>query len=448
MDDDRPRNRLFGLPLGPLQGLVDRMRAAVPGHDPGGAPDLLTAEAARVPEKFYRLDQRDDYLELVRAGYLLEKLGIEVPYFRCHDGLARDTTSIDGTECLNFATYNYLDLNGHPEVSGAAKAAIDRYGTSASASRITSGDKRIHRELEAAVSGFLGVEACHVFVSGHATNVTSIGTLLGAKDLIVHDALIHNSVTQGALLSGAHRMAFPHNDAEALDRILREVRGRYERVLVVVEGLYSMDGDLPPLPRLLELRARHRFMLMVDEAHSLGVVGERGGGVREHFGVDPGSVDVWMGTFSKALAGCGGYIAGSKALVELMRYRAPGSVYSVGMSPALAASSLAALGVLRREPERVAALRRNTRRFLELARGAGLDTGRAEGHAIVPVILGASAKAVGVANRLFARKINAVPIVAPAVEERSARLRFFLSAAHREEQLEKAVRAVAEEVGS
>ncbi|MBI4859588.1 MAG: aminotransferase class I/II-fold pyridoxal phosphate-dependent enzyme [Candidatus Riflebacteria bacterium] len=388
----------------------------------------------------------EGHQELVRSHAIAARLGVGNPYFRQHQGVARDTTVIDGQVHLNFATYNYLDLCGHPEVSRAAKDAIDRYGTSASASRLVSGERPIHRQLEEAIASLLGCEACVVMVGGHATNVTTIGHLLGPRDLIVHDSLIHNSVAQGAVLSGARRIPFPHNDVDALERLLEPVRHDHERTLIVTEGHFSMDGDVPPLPRLIDVKNRYRALLMVDEAHSLGVVGPRGRGVAEHFGVDPGDVDIWMGTLSKTLAGCGGYIAGSSALVEMLKFTAPGFVYSVGMAPPLAAASLAALEMLRREPERVTVLHERAGLFLALCRDAGLDTGLSQGFSIVPVIIGSSHRAVVLSNRLFERRINVQPIIAPAVEERSARLRFFISSAHSQEQIRTAVQTLVEEL--
>ena len=446
MDRDEP-NKLFGVSKGMLRELVDRMKARKPASPDRSEPSPLTTAAASVPECHYRFDRMAGYEELHRSRTIAARFGIANPYFKCHEGVARDTSVIEGQVHLNFATYNYLDLCGHPEVSGAAKDAIDRYGTSASASRVVSGERPVHRELEQALAGALGCEDCIVFVSGHATNVTTIGHLVGRKDLIVHDSLAHNSVVQGALLSGAQRLSYPHNDVEALDRTLGEVRHRYERVLVVTEGHFSMDGDVPPLPRLIEIKRRHRALLMVDEAHSMGVLGARGCGIAEHFGVDPADVDVWMGTLSKSLAGCGGYVAGTVALVEYLKFTAPGFVYSVGMSPPVAAASLAALRVMLREPERVQTLKARTALFLTLSREAGLDTGLSMGHSIVPVITGSSLKAALLSNRLFDRLINVQPIVAPAVEERAARLRFFLSSAHSEEQIRTTVNAVAWEVG-
>jgi len=280
------------------------------------------------------------------------------------------------------------------------------------------------------------------FVSGHATNVTTIGYLFGPRDLVLHDELIHNSALQGIQLSGARRLPFPHNDWQALDALLAEHRRQFERVLIIVEGIYSMDGDYPDLPRFVDLKRRHKAFLMVDEAHSFGVMGATGLGIREHFGLDAGDVDIWMGTLSKALAGCGGYIAGETALVEHLKFLAPGFLYSVGMSPPVAAASLAALEVMLREPQRASALHDRGSLFLELARAAGIDTGKSAGISVIPAILGSSLRTARVSAALFAEGINVQPILYPAVPEKLARLRFFMSSEHSEADIRRAVGAL------
>jgi 7-keto-8-aminopelargonate synthetase-like enzyme len=276
-------------------------------------------------------------------------------------------------------------------------------------------------------------------VGGHATNETTIGHLVGAGDLIVHDSLAHNSIVQGALLSGARRRPFPHNDFDALDRMLTEIRSQYRRVLIVIEGVYSMDGDYCDLPRFIEVKKRHRAMIMVDEAHSFGTMGETGRGMAEHFGIDARDVDIWMGTLSKSAASCGGYIAGTHALIELLRYTAPGFVFSVGMPPAQVAAALAAIETLEAEPERVQRLRQRSELFLSLCREAELDTGDSHGTPVIPVITGNSMVALRLSNRLKADGINVQPILYPAVDESAARLRFFITCEHSEEQIRFAV---------
>jgi 8-amino-7-oxononanoate synthase len=389
------------------------------------------------------------FTELAEFRELRERLAVlaENPFFRVHDRVAGGTTSIGGRELANFASYNYLALSGDRAVSDAAKRAIDEFGTSVSASRLVSGERRLHDELERELAAFLGTEKAVALISGNLANVTTIGHLFGPRDLIVHDALAHDSIVQGALLSGAARRTFPHNDHGALERLLAAVRDRYERVLIAVEGVYSMDGDIADVPRYVALKDRYRAFLMVDEAHSFGVVGRTGRGVAEHFGLDPATVEVWMGTLSKALASAGGYIAGSAALVDYLKYSAPGFVFSVGLPPPSAGAALAAIRRLQDEPERVLRLQERSRLFLTLARSRGLDTGTSAGSPVIPVILGRSDAAIEASNRLLRRGINVQPIVHPAVEEGAARLRFFICSDHTEDQIETAVDAVAEVIG-
>jgi 8-amino-7-oxononanoate synthase len=399
-----------------------------------------------IPEAFWRFSHHPGYqqLRIIREG--AATLGIPNPYFRAHDALAGANTTIEGRQFVNFSSYNYLGFCGDSRINAAAGEAIARYGTSVSASRLVSGERPIHAELEASLAKTYGVEDCIVFVSGHATNVSTIGYLFGPKDLVLHDALIHNSAVQGIELSGAQRRVFPHNDWQAVEDILSRERMQYERVLIVLEGIYSMDGDYPDLPRFIDIKRRHRAFLMVDEAHSFGVMGARGLGIRDHFGVEGSEVDIWMGTLSKALAGCGGFIAGERALVETLRFFAPGFVYSVGMSPPLAAASLRSLELLHLETDRVKRLQERGQEFLAQARAAKIDVGTSTGLAIVPAITGSSIKAARLSNALFQRGINVQPILYPAVQEKSARLRFFVSCDHSSEQIRDTVKAIVEEL--
>lgn len=399
------------------------------------------AQAARTARS--RFEAMPQYQQVRIGREMGDKLGVASPFFRLHEGVPGATTQIGGQSYLNYASFNYLGLAGHPLVWARAKEAIDRYGTSASASRVTGGGCPIHLELERALADFHETDDCITIVSGHATNVTVIGYLFGPGDLVVHDDLAHNSIVQGALLSGAKRLSFPHNDWNALDGLLRRVRSEYRHVLVAIEGLYSMDGDFPDLARFVEVKTRHQAFLMIDEAHSLGVLGRTGRGIREHAGVPSESVDIWMGTLSKALGGCGGYIAGCQPLIDMLRASAPGFMYSVSMSPPLVAASLAALQCLQAEPELVTTLQARGKLFLDTARAAGLNTGTSAGYAVTPIIAGSSLKAVQWANALFEEGINVQPIFYPAVEEKAARLRFFICAMHQPEQIERTIEAVA-----
>jgi len=365
-----------------------------------------------------------------------------------HDGYAGPISMVDGREVMNFASYNYLGLNRHPEVAEAAKRAIDHYGVSVSASRVVGGERPIHRDLEHALAKLLGVEAAAVFVSGHATNVTTLGTLLGTGDLVLLDALAHNSLFEGARLSGATRMTFPHNDWPWIEETLAKVRGRFANVLICVEGLYSMDGDVPDLARLIALKNQYNAWLMIDEAHSLGVLGDTGRGLAESQGIEPRTVEIWMGTLSKTLSASGGYIAGSGALIDYLKARAPGFVFSVGLAAPLAAAAEASVRLMLREPGRVQRLRANGLLLRDALRKAGLNTGLSLGYAITPVILGDSVRAAIASHLLFESGVNALPIIYPAVSEKQARLRFFVTSEHEPQQIEHAVELTAAAVSA
>ena len=386
------------------------------------------------------------YDELRVQRTVAERLQLENPFFRVHDGRISSRTEIAGRTLINFSGYDYLGLNSHPEVMAAAKAAIDQYGISSSASRLVAGERPVHRALERAIADHYRVDEAIVFVSGYATNVSTIGQLVGAKDLVISDAAIHNSAVVGSVLSGAARRSFQHGDLDNLDQILTATRGKFERVLIVVEGLYSMDGDFPDLRQLVEIKKRHHAWLMVDEAHALGVLGKNGFGLFEHFGVDPREVDIWMGTLSKTLAGCGGYIAGSEALIDYLRCMAGAFVYSVGMPPPIAASVHRALELLHREPERVTKLQENGAYFLDCAKANGLDTGFGRGTAVTPILVGDSVAAVLLSQKLYHRGINVQPVIYPAVPPKSARLRFFITAHHSKQDIDRTIDALVDEI--
>ena len=401
-----------------------------------------------IPAECTDFAQFPEYRRLKATMSALLATGAANPYFSVHDGVTRDTAHIEGRELISFTTFNYLGMSGEPEIAQASKDAIDRYGTSVSASRLVSGEKPIHRELERSLAELHGVDAAVCFVSGHATNESTIGHLFGPGDLIAHDSLAHNSIIQGAILSGARRRPFPHNDCQALDDLLSEVRREYRRVLIAIEGVYSMDGDFSNLPRFIEIKKKHQALMLIDEAHSLGTMGKQGRGMAEHFGINPRDVDLWMGTISKSLGSTGGYIAGSKEVVEYLKYTAPSFVFATGMAPAVAAAALASLQLMLREPQRVERLRANSRLFLELAKKAGLNTGYSGGTPVVPVILGNSAHALMASQMLFKQGINVLPILHPAVEEERARLRFFITAVHTDDQIRRTVTTTAEVLAS
>ncbi|MGK7893606.1 MAG: aminotransferase class I/II-fold pyridoxal phosphate-dependent enzyme [Xenococcus sp. (in: cyanobacteria)] len=403
-------------------------------------------ENNNIPEEYYSFEQTPEYQKLQLQLQQVKSLGNGNPFFIPQDKVASDTTIVGQRQLINFATYNYIGMCGDPLVDKSAQDAIARYGTSACASRLISGEKPIHRELERKLADFLGTEDSIVMVGGHATNVTTIGHLFGKNDLVLYDALSHNSILQGCFLSGASLVSFPHNDFTALESILRDRRHRYQKVLIVIEGVYSTDGDIADLPSFIKLKKKYKTFLMVDEAHSLGTIGATGRGIAEYFGANPTDVDIWMGTLSKSMASCGGYIAGSAAIVEYLKYTAPGFVFSVGMSPPNAGATLAAIEVLEAEPERVTRLQERAKLFVDLAKEEGLNTGMSKDSPVIPIIVGDSLKSIQLSQNLFKIGINVPFMIHPSVPHNEARLRFFVTCNHTEEQIRFTVKTLAREL--
>jgi 8-amino-7-oxononanoate synthase len=413
----------FPVEIGPDGG-------ATPGNGSGAARGF------RIP---------GSYTALRRTFEVADEAGFADLYYRTFEGVNQNRAVLDGTHVLNFCSYDYLGMSGDPEIAQAAMGAIATYGASVSASRLVSGERPIHRQLETALAEWAGTEDAITFVSGFSTNADVIGHLMGPDDYIVYDSLIHASVRQGVKLSGATARPFPHGDLDALERVLQRGRANARQTLIVVEGIYSMDGDIADLPRLVEIKKKYDALLMVDEAHSMGVLGATGRGIAEYHNVAAQDVDLWMGTLSKAFASCGGYIAGSRELVTYLRHTAPSFVYSVGLAPALAAVALRALRLLQQQPERVERLRQRTRLFHEVAKQHGLDVGPSSPDAaVVPIMTGPNPLTAGWLSRyLLAHNVLALPIGFPAVARNRARLRFFISNRHSDDEIREAVEAVA-----
>lgn len=432
--------------------LIETTLARANGQVPASEPTVERVVPAGVAT--FETDSVGDvsrFPECVRFRQRLQDsaaAGLKNPFFRVSEGMRGATTTIAGQEAVNFTSFDYLGMARHPLVAVAAKDAIDQFGTSASASRLVGGNSTLLENLDDELAQFLGTETAAVFPSGYGTNASLFGHLFGQDDLILYDELAHNSIVQGSLLSPARRRAFPHNDSEYVDQLLQDVREKYRRVVVAIEGVYSMDGDYPDLLRFVEVKNRHRALLYVDEAHSLGVLGATGRGICEHFGVTPEVGDLWMGTISKALGSCGGYMAGRRVLVEYLKYTTPSFVFSTATPPASAAAALAAIRLIRQEPERVTCLRDRARLFLKLAQDCGLHTGNSGDTPIVPVILGDSQLCILVSHELLRQGINAQPILYPAVPESAARVRFFITAEHSEEQICRTVQVLAESIAA
>jgi 8-amino-7-oxononanoate synthase len=348
----------------------------------------------------------------------------------------------EGRTLTSFANYDYLGLSDHPAIRDAAHSAVDRIGIGALGSRIVGGERLIHAEFEDALARFVGADACITLVSGYLANVSTISHVMGNRDLILHDELIHNSIACGIAGAKATSVQFRHNDMEQLEKLLKERRSNHRHSLIVVESLYSMDGDITNLPELLDLKDRFGSWRLVDEAHSIGVLGRNGRGVSEHFGVDPRRIDLITGTLSKTFVSCGGFVCAQKSVIEWMRYTLPGFVYSVGLPPVIAAVADAALGVVAAEPERIAILQTNAQRFLGRAREANLTTGSAAGQGIIPVLFPDLKSTMEGSEFLLENDIFAPPIVQSGVPKELPRIRFFISSRHSTEDIDRAVRTL------
>lgn len=368
------------------------------------------------------------------------------PYFVPHDSVIRDTSMVNGKEVINLGSYNYVGMSGHPKTVEAACEAARKYGTSASGSRTLAGEKTLYQELEHAIAGWKHTDDAIVLTGGYATNLTFIGNFCSKGDLILYDALSHNSIVQGCQLSTAESKAFPHNDIHALESILKNIEGKYRKVLLVVEGVYSMDGDIAPIPEFVRLKKQYQTFLMVDEAHSSGVIGPHGGGVDDYFGLDSRDIDIKMGTLSKALGTCGGYIAGRQELIDYLKYSLPGFVFTAGISPPLAAACKKAVELIQEDSSIVRKLHDNIAYFVRGAKERGFDTIGAGESAIVPVMVGEDNLAFQISHELLEMGVFVPPAVFPAVAKGQSRLRFSLSAAHSTEQLETALNCL-EQVG-
>jgi glycine C-acetyltransferase len=343
----------------------------------------------------------------------------------------------DGREVINLASNNYLGLTTHPKLREAALEATRRYGVGSGAVRTISGTMALHMQLEERIAQFKNVEACVVFQSGFAANAGTVAAILTPEDHIISDQLNHASIIDGCRLSKARIHVFPHKDHAAAGRILEELSNQPGRKLLISDGVFSMDGDIGPLPELCAIAERFGAVMMVDDAHASGVLGRNGRGTIDHFGVH-GRVHIQVGTLSKAVGVLGGYVCGSRDLIEYLYHRARPFLFSTSHPPAVAAACLAAFDVLEEEPERMDALWENTRYFKKLLAAAGFDTGLSE-TPITPVMVGDAVKAHAFSRGLFEQGVLAVGIGYPTVPEGKARVRTIVTATHTRDQLDRAV---------
>ena len=347
----------------------------------------------------------------------------------------------DGKDVINLASNNYLGLTTHPRLREAALEATRRYGVGSGAVRTISGTMSLHIALEERIARFKNVEACVVFQSGFAANAGTVAAVLTPEDHIVSDELNHASIIDGCRLSRAKIHVFPHKDTASAERKLAELDGQPGRKLLITDGVFSMDGDIGPLPGLVQAAEKHGAIMMVDDAHSSGVLGRNGRGTVDHFGLH-GRVHIQVGTLSKAIGVLGGYVCGSRALIEFLYHRARPFLFSTSHPPAVAASCMAAFDVLEQEPERIQKLWDNTRYFKQGLRAAGFNTGVSE-TPITPVIVGEARTAHALSAALFEEGVLATGIGFPTVPEGKARVRTIVTATHTLEELDRALEVFA-----
>ena len=347
----------------------------------------------------------------------------------------------DGKKVINLASNNYLGLTTHPKLREAAIAAVKQFGVGSGAVRTISGTMSLHMQLEERIADFKKVEACVVFQSGFAANAGTVSAILTPEDHIISDELNHASIIDGCRLSKAKIHVFPHKDVAAAEKILAELDSVPGHKLLISDGVFSMDGDIGPLPGLVEAAERHGAIMMVDDAHSSGVLGRNGRGTIDHFGLH-GRVQVQVGTLSKAIGVLGGYVCGSRDLIDFLYHRARPFLFSTSHPPAVAAACLAAFDVLEEEPERIAQLWDNTKYFKKGLTSAGFDTGISE-TPITPVIVGEAAVAHQLSSALFDEGVLATGIGFPTVPKGRARVRTIVSSAHTTAELDRALEVFA-----
>jgi glycine C-acetyltransferase len=348
---------------------------------------------------------------------------------------------VRGREMGMYASYSYLGLVNHPRINEAAKKAVDQFGTGTHGVRSLAGTLTIHTELEETIANFKHAEAAITYSSGYATNLSVISTLMGRGDYVFSDKLNHASLVDGCLMSGAEFRRFRHNDMEHLEGLLKNAPADVAK-LVIADSVFSMDGDIIDLPKMLGLCRKYKAWLMIDEAHSIGVLGEKGTGIEEHFGLGD-VIDIKMGTLSKTIPSVGGYIAAKKEIISYLRHASRAYIFSAALPPAQAAAANEAFNVILDEPWRVERLNQNTKQFIGGLKGMGFDTMLTE-TAIVPVLCGDDETAFMMTREAQHKDVFVLPVVSPAVPEGLARLRATVTAAHDPSEIERAMDVIGE----
>ncbi|GAB4542661.1 MAG: pyridoxal phosphate-dependent aminotransferase family protein [Anaerolineales bacterium] len=348
---------------------------------------------------------------------------------------------VNGRVMGMYASYSYLGLVNHPRINEAAKKAVEQYGTGTNGVRTLAGTLKLHNELEETIANFKHAEAAITYTSGYATNLTVISTLMGRGDYVFSDKINHASIVDGCLMSGAEFRRFRHNDMTHLEGLLKNAPADVSK-LVVADSVFSMDGDIIDFPKIVELCKKYNAWLMIDEAHSVGVLGEKGTGIEEYFNMYD-TIDIKMGTLSKTIPSVGGYIAGKKELIEYLRHGSRAYIFSAALPPAQAAAANESFKVILDEPWRIEALNRNTKQFIGGLKSMGFDTLLTE-TAIVPVLCGEDDAAFALTRECQMHDVFVLPVVSPAVQEGMARLRATVTAAHEPAEIDRAMNVIGE----
>ncbi|MCG2787601.1 MAG: aminotransferase class I/II-fold pyridoxal phosphate-dependent enzyme [Anaerolineae bacterium] len=343
---------------------------------------------------------------------------------------------VNGRDMSMYASYSYLGLIGHPRINEAAKRAVDKFGTGTHGVRTLAGSLTLHRELEETIADFKQTEDAITYTSGYATNLTAISTLMGRGDYVLSDKLNHASIVDGCMMSGAEFRRFRHNDMDDLEKRFQQIPAGVTK-MVVADSVFSMDGDIIDLPRMVELCRKYDAYLMMDEAHSVGVLGKTGRGIEEHFDM-VGAIDIKMGTLSKTIPSVGGYIAGKKELIDYLRHGSRAYIFSAALPPAQAGAAMESFKVILDEPWRMEKLWKNTRQFIDGLKGMGFDTMLTD-TAIVPVLCGTDERAFALTQACQRQDVFVLPVVSPAVPEGLSRLRATVTAAHETDEIQYAM---------
>jgi 8-amino-7-oxononanoate synthase len=384
--------------------------------------------------KITRITDSNRIRDFLKRVKYFTKLGLN-SYMLPIQNAACSKVRVDDKELLMLGSYSYLGLITHPEIIKVGHEALDKYGVGAGGVRLLTGTTDMHHELERKISEFKRTEEAMVLSSGYVTNMTLISTLFGKDDLIIIDKYDHQSIYDGCILSRAEWKRFNHNDMDDLARVLEEHRENYKRVIIVVDGVYSMDGDIAPMPEIIELAKQHNAFTMVDEAHSIGTIGPSGRGIDDYFGLEPGAIDIYMGTLSKAIPSIGGYIAANKEVITYLKYNSNAFIFSAALPPVSAAVALKALEIIETDIDRIRTLQKNYTHFIEGVKALGFDTLRSKDTPIVPVIIGGEVKTFRFAKQMRKAGILVPPIVFPAVPQDAGRLRCCVMATHTEEEI-------------